>query len=386
MVGDIKDTKRIHGFTIVELLIVIVVIAILAAITVVAYNGVTNHAKQSIAQESAKQIYTKAMAFAIQNGDNYPVDITSLGFVDSASTRYEWSYDNNVTPRVFCASVTVRNVSYFISETVANPQPGLCSGHNGGLALSCPSGFIVVPGSTTYGTADFCVMKYEARDVGGVATSQPSGTPWISITQNDALTQAASACTGCHLITEAEWLTIAQNVIGVASNWSGGSVGSGYIYWGHADNSPASLIAASSNDLDGYSHTGNSSGSQRRTLTLSNGEVIWDFSGNAWEWTSGTVTTGQPGGNGYDWRQWNALPVIGSISPDPRPSYANAAAISWTTSNGIGFLYSNSSETALRSFRRGGYWNYNAGSGPFALDLVTTPTTTSVSTGFRVAR
>ena len=29
-----------HGFTIVELLIVIVVIAILAAITVVAYNGI----------------------------------------------------------------------------------------------------------------------------------------------------------------------------------------------------------------------------------------------------------------------------------------------------------------------------------------------------------
>lgn len=34
-------------------------------------------------------------------------------------------------------------------------------------------------------------------------------------------------------------MTIAQNVFGVASNWSGGAVGSGYIYSGHNDNDPA---------------------------------------------------------------------------------------------------------------------------------------------------
>ena len=37
------------GFTIVELLIVIVVIAILAAITIVAYNGIQNQAKAAAA-------------------------------------------------------------------------------------------------------------------------------------------------------------------------------------------------------------------------------------------------------------------------------------------------------------------------------------------------
>ena len=37
-----RQTKS--GFTIVELLIVIVVIAILAAITIVAYNGIQNRA------------------------------------------------------------------------------------------------------------------------------------------------------------------------------------------------------------------------------------------------------------------------------------------------------------------------------------------------------
>ena len=39
--------KRRTGFTIVELLIVIVIIAILAAITIVAYNGLQQRARDS---------------------------------------------------------------------------------------------------------------------------------------------------------------------------------------------------------------------------------------------------------------------------------------------------------------------------------------------------
>lgn len=39
--------KNKNGFTIVELLIVIVVIGILAAITIVAYNGIQNRAQDT---------------------------------------------------------------------------------------------------------------------------------------------------------------------------------------------------------------------------------------------------------------------------------------------------------------------------------------------------
>ena len=65
------------GFTIVELLIVIVVIAILAAITIVAYNGIQSRARNSAAQSAAETMQKKIEAFNSVTGA-YPVSGSSL--------------------------------------------------------------------------------------------------------------------------------------------------------------------------------------------------------------------------------------------------------------------------------------------------------------------
>ena len=52
--------KSVQGFTIVELLIVIVVIAILAAITVAAYNGIQNRSRTSAGSANASSVLKKA--------------------------------------------------------------------------------------------------------------------------------------------------------------------------------------------------------------------------------------------------------------------------------------------------------------------------------------
>lgn len=57
-------TKTIKkGFTIIELLIVIVVIGILAAIVVVTYQGVQNKANKTAAEQNAREVANKATAF-----------------------------------------------------------------------------------------------------------------------------------------------------------------------------------------------------------------------------------------------------------------------------------------------------------------------------------
>ena len=58
------------GFTIVELLIVIVIIGILAAISIVTYNGVTQKARESAVKQEAAQTERQIMSFASLNGES----------------------------------------------------------------------------------------------------------------------------------------------------------------------------------------------------------------------------------------------------------------------------------------------------------------------------
>ena len=60
-----------RGFTIVELLIVIVIIAILAAITIVAFNGVQVRARDNIRTDAASKIKRALEVYKINNG-RYP--------------------------------------------------------------------------------------------------------------------------------------------------------------------------------------------------------------------------------------------------------------------------------------------------------------------------
>ncbi len=67
------------GFTIVELLIVVVVIAILAAVTIVAYTGIKNRAETRALQNGLSQVSKKVLAYAALNTDNYPASLTDGG-------------------------------------------------------------------------------------------------------------------------------------------------------------------------------------------------------------------------------------------------------------------------------------------------------------------
>jgi len=71
------EQKR-TGFTIVELLIVVVVIAILAAITIVAYNGIQNRTYDSAVQQDINNFVKKISLYQGEFGV-YPTTDAQLG-------------------------------------------------------------------------------------------------------------------------------------------------------------------------------------------------------------------------------------------------------------------------------------------------------------------
>lgn len=107
-VSSFETLRKNAGFTIVELLIVIVVIGILAAIVIVAYNGIQNSANNTVVQQDLKQLKTKFETFKIDpNGGNgsYPTGsgmLTSAGlsisqgaYLDALNMRYCWLADGS---------------------------------------------------------------------------------------------------------------------------------------------------------------------------------------------------------------------------------------------------------------------------------------------------
>ena len=74
-----KTVLKNKGFTIVELLIVIVIIGILASITLVAYNGISQRASFAKEQSDLKNINNLIQMYYAENGQ-YPIAPSWVGW------------------------------------------------------------------------------------------------------------------------------------------------------------------------------------------------------------------------------------------------------------------------------------------------------------------
>lgn len=85
----IINNKRERGFTIVELLVVIVVIGVLAAITIVSYTGITSKANTSSGQSYAASTLAKAGTYAADGPTStWPTSFASLTSAASTTTYF----------------------------------------------------------------------------------------------------------------------------------------------------------------------------------------------------------------------------------------------------------------------------------------------------------
>lgn len=119
------------GFTIVELLVVIVVIGILAAITILAFNGIGRQASTSALQSELRSTANKLKLYAVDNNDRFPASLVAAGIADSNLVAYQYTYTSLTNS--FCVTAYHTDVdlpAYFVNELSGGvPAEGECPGH-----------------------------------------------------------------------------------------------------------------------------------------------------------------------------------------------------------------------------------------------------------------
>jgi len=117
------------GFTIVELLIVIVIIGILATLVIVSYSGIQNRAKKIQNQTDAQAITKKAEAYAafVDSGGKYP--ITAAAFATDQISALPTNITINPVSSQIATNLTT-NGSRAASGT-STYQAFLCGAGNG---------------------------------------------------------------------------------------------------------------------------------------------------------------------------------------------------------------------------------------------------------------
>jgi prepilin-type N-terminal cleavage/methylation domain-containing protein len=187
------------GFTIVELLVVIVIIGILAALVVVAYNGIQSRSINATMQSELSNIGRELGVTEIDSGQ-LPTVLTTLnkgrGYNTSNGIAYQYTYNNNVSPKTFCVSVTSTKVTetYYL-ENGGRLQPGLCPGHvaaNAGpaytfqnltwAAATRPVPRSIVGLATTTDGATVVAADNNGNTTGYLYVSTNRGTTWSSMT------------------------------------------------------------------------------------------------------------------------------------------------------------------------------------------------------------
>ena len=202
--------NRSRAFTIVELLIVIVVIAILAAISIVAYNGIQDRARSAALWSDLSQVAKQLKLFQADNG-TYPATVSTNCTttpdsatnkclkVSSGNTIASYTSQNSGGSYSLTLSNTGGNLSYVLTDS----QTWATKNLNVGTMIA----------GTATPSNNGTIEKYCYNDSEANCTTYGALYTWNEAMQYSAAAGAQGICpSGSHIPTDDEWKTLEMSL------------------------------------------------------------------------------------------------------------------------------------------------------------------------------
>lgn len=316
-----------RGFTIVELLVVIAVVGILAAVVIVAFNGVRDRATQATTQSELKTTATKLTTLRFdQDDESYPASLEAAGIENTDSTSFQYTY--SAVDNTFCLSATsvaTPTISYHVeSANSLTIESGLCDGHSAGVPLVASFEQLTNSGSRAWravASSDDGTKLAAFPTTGYVFTSSDSGQTWQQQNGSGYLSRAS-------ISSSADGTRLAA----VTSSYIYISTDSG-VTWTQATTSPASInwqaiassndglkLAAASTGGSGYYVYTSTNGGTAWTQRTGMGTSGWQSIDSSGDGNHLLISSGGGGTNGYikyshdSGATWSTVTSLGTAS------------------------------------------------------------------------
>lgn len=177
--STLRRAKQSHGFTIVELTVVIIVIGILATLTVISYNVIS---QQSRSQTLANDLQATASQLKKYKGDqgSFPSTLSAVTAAN-ATTKTVYNYYYRPNSDSYCLQGTAYNVTMRISSDKDTAETNTCT-----TTTLTATNLARDPQFTTVPSATFTIAGITAsRSIANNSSAQ-SGTTYLHLDINSS--------------------------------------------------------------------------------------------------------------------------------------------------------------------------------------------------------
>lgn len=127
-----RTARPIAGFSILEIIVVVVVIGILASLSVVSYSLITQNSRMTTLSADLSRAAGKLKAVKANTGGYPTTEAAAAAYLEATNEDAVLQYAYDSVTGNFCITGTIQTESVYITPSATEAQSGRCDAHSSG--------------------------------------------------------------------------------------------------------------------------------------------------------------------------------------------------------------------------------------------------------------